>query len=148
MDETVPVLHVNRGRQISQRCGPLFDEASKETGHFGGHSLLLIIHRISRISFSLTVELKNQWGWGGFTTQDLARCRLSALARRTTHGGTQHLTITSQHAQAIKPQSMLAAIHVLIEVYWKNPRPLLKGSLLENYHSFPSRRQAFARSSL
>jgi len=25
-------------------------------------------------------ELKNQWGWGGFTTQDLARCRLFALA--------------------------------------------------------------------
>ena len=23
-------------------------------------------------------ELKNQWGWGGFTTQDLARCRLFA----------------------------------------------------------------------
>jgi Transposase DDE domain len=25
-------------------------------------------------------ELKNQWGWGGFTTQDLKRCRLSAMA--------------------------------------------------------------------
>ena len=25
-------------------------------------------------------ELKNQWGWGGFTTSDLARCRLSAKA--------------------------------------------------------------------
>jgi hypothetical protein len=25
-------------------------------------------------------ELKNQWGWGGYTTQDLARCRLSAQA--------------------------------------------------------------------
>jgi len=23
-------------------------------------------------------ELKNQWGWGGFTTQDLKRCRLAA----------------------------------------------------------------------
>jgi hypothetical protein len=23
-------------------------------------------------------ELKNQWGWGGFTTQDLTRCRLLA----------------------------------------------------------------------
>ena len=23
-------------------------------------------------------ELKNQWGWGGFTTQDLHRCRLLA----------------------------------------------------------------------
>ena len=25
-------------------------------------------------------ELKNQWGWGGFTTQDLKRCRFNALA--------------------------------------------------------------------
>jgi hypothetical protein len=25
-------------------------------------------------------ELKNQWGWGGYTTRDLARCRLSARA--------------------------------------------------------------------
>lgn len=25
-------------------------------------------------------ELKNQWGWGGFTTRDLARCRLAAQA--------------------------------------------------------------------
>ncbi len=25
-------------------------------------------------------ELKNQWGWGGFTTHDLARCQLSAQA--------------------------------------------------------------------
>jgi hypothetical protein len=25
-------------------------------------------------------ELKNQWGWGGFTTGDMARCRLSAKA--------------------------------------------------------------------
>ena len=24
-------------------------------------------------------ELKNQWGWGGFATQDLKRCRLSAM---------------------------------------------------------------------
>jgi hypothetical protein len=23
-------------------------------------------------------ELKNQWGWGGFTTHDLGRCRLAA----------------------------------------------------------------------
>jgi Transposase DDE domain len=23
-------------------------------------------------------ELKNQWGWGDFTTHDLARCRLTA----------------------------------------------------------------------
>jgi hypothetical protein len=25
-------------------------------------------------------ELKNQWGWGGFTTQDMTRCRLLACS--------------------------------------------------------------------
>ena len=25
-------------------------------------------------------ELKNQWGWGGYTTHDLERCNLSARA--------------------------------------------------------------------
>ena len=29
----------------------------------------------SEIAFD---ELKNQWGWGGFATEDIKRCRLSA----------------------------------------------------------------------
>src|SRR5215510_2013667 len=62
-------------------------------------------------------ELKNQWGWGGFTTQDLARCRLSAVARQTTHSGAQHLIITSQHAQANQAQTTLTAIHTLINQF-------------------------------
>ena len=32
-------------------------------------------------------ELKNQWGWGGFTTHDLARCRLSALVVALIYNG-------------------------------------------------------------
>lgn len=94
-------------------------------------------------------ELKNQWGWGGYTTQDLARCRLSALAvaliynwwslfvrlgnpqarleaitsrpfllsavaRQTTHGGAQYLSITSQHAKADKAKVLLGGIHDLL----------------------------------
>ena len=33
-------------------------------------------------------ELKNHWGWGGFTTRDLPRCRLMAriVALTTTAG--------------------------------------------------------------
>jgi hypothetical protein len=30
-------------------------------------------------------ELKNQWGWGGFTTQDLTRCRLLAGTAALVH---------------------------------------------------------------
>ena len=30
-------------------------------------------------------ELKNQWGWGGYTTQDLERCNLSARAVALTY---------------------------------------------------------------
>ena len=42
---------------------------------------------------------------------------LSAVARQITHGGAQHLTITSQHAQANKAQSMLTAIHALMNQF-------------------------------
>ena len=67
-------------------------------------------------------ELKNQWGWSGFTTQDLTRCRLlagtvalicnwwslfvrladsehhrEAIARQTQHAGQVTLTVSSTH---------------------------------------------------
>jgi len=46
------------------------------------HELLTIaqLYRDRADSENTFDELKNQWGWGGYTTQDLARCRLSALA--------------------------------------------------------------------
>jgi Transposase DDE domain group 1 len=118
------------------------------------HELLTIVqlYRDRADAENTFDELKNQWGWGGFTTQDLARCRLSALAvaliynwwslfvrlgnpkarleaitsrpfllsavaRQTSHSGAQHLTITSQHAQANKAQSMLTTIHALINQF-------------------------------
>ena len=46
------------------------------------HELLTLaqLYRDRADSENTFDELKNQWGWGGFTTHDLARCRLSALA--------------------------------------------------------------------
>lgn len=46
------------------------------------HELLTLaqLYRDRADSENTFDELKNQWGWGGFTTQDLARCRLSAMA--------------------------------------------------------------------
>lgn len=52
-------------------------------------------------------ELKNQWGWGGFTTQDLQRCRISSrmvaliynwwsLFTRLVHPDKHHEAITSR----------------------------------------------------
>jgi hypothetical protein len=47
-----------------------------------GHELLTIaqLYRDRGDAENTFDELKNQWGWGGFTTHDLARCRLSAMA--------------------------------------------------------------------
>jgi len=39
---------------------------------------------------------------------------LSAVARQSTHAGTRHLTITSQHAETDKAKVLLTAIHALI----------------------------------
>ena len=99
-------------------------------------------------------ELKNQWGWGGFTTQDLKRCRLTAMAvalvynwwslfvrlanpkarleaitsrpfllsgvaRRTTHSGQQHLSITTLHGNAQEAQGMLSRVSRLLN-QWKS----------------------------
>ena len=46
------------------------------------HELLTIaqLYRYRGDAENTFDELKNQWGWGGFTTQDLACCRLSAHA--------------------------------------------------------------------
>lgn len=99
-------------------------------------------------------ELKNQWGWGGFTTQDLKRCRLTAMAvalvynwwslfvrlanptarleaitsrpfllsgvaKRTTHSGQQHLSITSLHGNAQDAQGVLIRVSRMLN-HWKN----------------------------
>jgi hypothetical protein len=45
-------------------------------------------------------ELQNQWGWGGFTTQDLARCRLMA---RLVALGDNWWTLFVRLAQPHKP---------------------------------------------
>jgi hypothetical protein len=55
-------------------------------------------------------ELKNQWGWGGFTTHDLARCRLTArtvalvynwwnIFVRLAEGDHQSSTVACEHCR-------------------------------------------------
>jgi len=50
----------------------LVTSLEEETSAFGQ------LYRDRADSENVFDELKNQWGWGGFTTQDLARCRLAA----------------------------------------------------------------------
>jgi hypothetical protein len=100
-------------------------------------------------------ELKNQWGWGGFTTSDLARCRLSAkavalvynwwslfvrlanpkerleaitsrplllsgIARKTSHGGQQYVTVTAMHGCGQEAKAMLSRISIMLKVWKEN----------------------------
>ncbi|MDF0675625.1 MAG: transposase [Nitrospira sp.] len=55
-------------------------------------------------------ELKNQWGWGGFTTQELARCRLMArmVARISTWWTlVVRLAQPHNHCEAISSRPLL-----------------------------------------
>jgi len=100
-------------------------------------------------------ELKNQWGWTGYTTQDLQRSQLMArivalifnwwnlysrlalpdkhaeaittrpmfshgVARRTSHSGQSHLTITSAHGHADKVMRTLAQVSNLLKSFRQN----------------------------
>jgi hypothetical protein len=49
-------------------------------------------------------ELKNQWGWGGFTTQDIERCQSSARAVALVYNG------WSWYCRAAKPEARMEAI--------------------------------------
>lgn len=49
-------------------------------------------------------ELKNQWGWGGFTTQDLARCQTSARAVALIYNW------WSWYCRAAKPEARMEAV--------------------------------------
>lgn len=57
-------------------------------------------------------ELKNQWGWGGFTTQDLARCRLTARNVALIYNWWSlfvRLAEPGQHLEAITSRPLLLA---------------------------------------
>ena len=55
-------------------------------------------------------ELKNQWGWAGFTTQDLKRCRVLARVQALIYnwwGLFTRLVIADKHAEAITTRPLL-----------------------------------------
>lgn len=55
-------------------------------------------------------ELKNQWGWGGFTTQDVARCRLMAAIVALTYNWWSlfaRLADPDRHREAITSRPLL-----------------------------------------
>jgi hypothetical protein len=55
-------------------------------------------------------ELQNQWGWGGFTTQDLARCRLMArMVARVYNWWTLFVRLAQphKHFEAISSRPLL-----------------------------------------
>lgn len=57
-------------------------------------------------------ELKNQWGWGGFTTHDLARCRLAARTIALVYNWWSlfvRLAEPGQHLEAITSRPLLLA---------------------------------------
>jgi len=62
-------------------------------------------------------ELKDQWGWGGFTTQDIERCQTSARAVALIYNW------WSWYCRAAKPEARMEAItsRALLLGRWARP---------------------------
>jgi len=55
-------------------------------------------------------EMKNQWGWGGYTTQDLTRCQIMARIQALVYNWWSlfvRLAIPDRHAEAITSRPLL-----------------------------------------
>jgi len=55
-------------------------------------------------------EMKNQWGWGGFTTQDMKRCQIMARINALVYNWWSlfvRLAIPDKHAEAITSRPLL-----------------------------------------
>ncbi|MDP2221384.1 MAG: hypothetical protein Q8K34_14455, partial [Hydrogenophaga sp.] len=99
------------------------------------------------------VELKNQWGWGGFTTQDIERCQSSARAVALVYNW------WSWYCRAAKPGARMEAItsralllagvgravkHAGQTTLYLTPMHAAKDKLLERVHD-PSARMGELR---
>jgi hypothetical protein len=86
---------------VMSYCG--LDAVLRETaGQF-----TLLEERLTENPFD---ELKNHWGWGGFTTHDLKRCRFMARLTALTYNGWSlfaRLADPHQHTEAITSRPLL-----------------------------------------
>ena len=74
-------------------------------------------------------EIKNQWGWGGYSTHDIERCALSARAvgRLTNHGGQSKILLTVMPESVAQIKRLVANVRTGIQYLsrrhsWRNPK--------------------------
>jgi hypothetical protein len=96
-------------------------------------------------------ELKNQWGWAGFTTQDSKRCQIMARMTALIYNWWtifMRLGLPEQHAEAItsRPLAMFGiarrtkhANQITVDVTSMHAKASLIGTVLSNVSSFLKR---------
>jgi hypothetical protein len=96
-------------------------------------------------------ELKNQWGWAGFTTQDSKRCQIMARITALVYNWWtifMRLGLPEQHAEAItsRPLAMYGiarrtkhANQITVDVTSMHAKASLIGTVLNNVSSFLKR---------
>ena len=90
--------------------GELFEYAVLVTSLSSELLTLAQLYRDRGDSENVFDELKNHWGWGGFTTRDLARCRLMARAVALVYDWWSlfaRLIDPDRHAEAITSRPLL-----------------------------------------
>jgi len=89
-------------------------------------------------------ELKNQWGWGGFVTRDLARCRLAARLVALFYDWWKHLRSSGRAGSASRSRHQPA---VAVACNRRTGAPCASNHHQNRQHACPrgSRRQGASR---
>ena len=98
-------VEIGAGAEVYEYC-VLATSLDEELSVFGQ------LYRDRADAENIFDELKNQWGWGGFTTQDLARCRLAARLVALFYDWWSifvRLAEPSRHLEAITSRPLLLA---------------------------------------
>lgn len=91
--------------------------------NWAGRELLAVaqMYRDRAGAENLFDELKNQWGWTGFTTRALFQ---QAVAQKTRHANQTRLSISSLHDKAKQIANLLGRISQCLKLFIKPAEPL------------------------
>jgi len=124
--EKLPLL---TGQEVELVSGPVYEYVVLVTSLEENLLSLMHLYRQRADVENAYDELKNQWGWGGFTTRDLGRCQVARQVQDILSKLSLFLSGLTNAAEQLKSEERWRRIwHRILEPFHQQATALLGGS--------------------